>query len=63
MTVEALRRLRKPMKLAKRQPGQRLGVTGNTGARRQCNEMKINEPAVRLVRILAKSSIFKTSDR
>jgi len=63
MQGEELRRLRKRMKLTQRQLGQRLGVTDNTVARWERNEMKINEPAVKLVRILAKSSILKTSDR
>ena len=63
MQGEELRLLRKRMKLTQRQLGQRLGVTDNTVARWERNEMKINEPAVKLVRILAKSSILKTSDR
>ena len=63
MQGEELRRLRKRMKLTQRQLGQRLGVTDNTVARWERNEMKINEPAVKLVRILTKSSILKTSDR
>ena len=63
MKGEELRRLRKRMKLTQRQLGQRLGVTDNTMARWKRNEMKINEPAVKFVRILAKSSILKTSDR
>jgi len=63
MQGEELRRLRKRMKLIQRQLGQRLEVTDNTVARWERNEMKNNEPAVKLVRILAKSSILKTSDR
>lgn len=49
-----LKRLRLQMKLTQKQLGEKLGVTENTVARWERNEMKINEPAVKLVRILAK---------
>ena len=62
MKGDESRGLRKRMKLTRRRLGQRPGVTRNTVARWQRNEMKINEPAVKFVRILAKSSILKTSE-
>jgi transcriptional regulator with XRE-family HTH domain len=56
MKGKELRRLRIKMKLTQKQLGEKLGVTGNTVARWERDEMKINEPAVRLVTLLAKPS-------
>ena len=56
MKGKELRRLRIKMKLTQKQLGEKLGVTENTVARWERDEMKINEPAVRLVTLLAKPS-------
>ena len=54
MKGQELRRLRNRMKLTQKQLAAKLGVTENTVARWERDEVKINEVAVKLVKILSK---------
>jgi len=56
MKGEELRRLRLKMKLTQKQLAEKLGVTENTVARWERNEMKINEVAARFARMIAGKS-------
>jgi transcriptional regulator with XRE-family HTH domain len=53
MKGKELRRIRQRMGLTQKQLGEKLGVAENTVARWERDEMKISEPAVKLVKILA----------
>lgn len=53
MKGEEMRRLRKRMGLTQEKLGEKIGVAENTIARWERNEMKINEPAARLLRTIA----------
>ena len=52
MKGQELRRLRQRMGLTQKQLGAELGVTENTVARWERDEMKMNEPAARLMRTI-----------
>ena len=53
MKGQELRRLRKRMALTQEQLAKKIGVTENTVARWERNEVSISEPATKLVKILA----------
>lgn len=53
MKGQELRRLRTRMKLTQEQLAEKLGVTENTVARWERDEVKISETAARLAKILA----------
>jgi len=53
MKGQELRRLRLGMKLTQKQLAEKLGVTENTVARWERNEMKISEVAARFARTIA----------
>jgi transcriptional regulator with XRE-family HTH domain len=55
MTGAQLRRLRKRMKLTQKQLAENLGVTENTFARWERDEVKISEVAARFARAIAKT--------
>ncbi len=56
MKGQELRRLRLRMGLTQKQLGAEVGVAENTIARWERGEMKINEPAAKLMTILAKGA-------
>jgi len=60
MKGQELRRFRQKMKLTQKQLGVELGVTENTIARWERDEMKISEPAVKLVKILLQAKTLKS---
>lgn len=53
MTGKTLRSIRKRLNLTQVQLARQLGVTSNTVARWERDEMKISEPVSRLIRLLA----------
>lgn len=53
MKGEELRRIRKRLALTQAQMAERLGVTPNTVARQERNEVRITEPMARLIRMTA----------
>ena len=54
MTGKELLKIRKRMKWTQAQLAEAVGVSGNTVARWERDEMAISEPAARLVKILSK---------
>jgi len=54
MSGEELRRIRRKLAVTQVVLAERLGVTANTVARWERNEVRIGEPAARLARMLAK---------
>ena len=56
MTGDELQRIRKRLRLTQTGLAERLGVSSNTVARWERDEVPIREPMVRLIRVLAKNS-------
>ena len=56
MTGAELRRIRKRLRLTQVQMADRLGVHGNSVARWEREEVRITEPAARLIRFVATSA-------
>ncbi len=54
MKGQTLKRIRKEMKVTQVRLGKMLGVTGNTVARWERNEVGISKPMSTLIKILAK---------
>ena len=57
MTGEELRRIRKRLGWTQVQLADRVGVVANTVARWERNEVPIQEPAARLIRLLAAGEV------
>ena len=53
MKGQELRRIRRKLKLTQKQLAESVGVTENTVARWERDEVRITEPSVKLVKILA----------
>ena len=63
MTGPELRRLRKRLGLLQRELAVRVGVTPNTVARWERDEVGISEPVARLIRFLAKTEPKRAARR
>jgi DNA-binding transcriptional regulator YiaG len=60
MTGKTLRRIRKQLGLTQQAFAEHIGVTGNSVARWERDEMRMRESAVRLVTLLSKSALPPT---